>query len=88
MTLTLGIFFKQRDIKSNLMKTLYTFILILISALSIHAQVVQVTDVNPGALDSNPDNLIVYGDELIFVAQDPVVGRELHRYNSTTNEAS
>ena len=68
------------------MKKIYINLLfICFSIVNINAQVVQVTDINPGISDSSPQNFAIIGDDLLFNAFNPSVGIELYRYNKTDN---
>lgn len=56
----------------------------------MHSQVVQVTDLNPGAFDSNPQDLTTFNNNLFFTAVDGTAGngRRLYRYDAATDTST
>jgi ELWxxDGT repeat protein len=48
-----------------------------------NAQLVRLTDINPGIEGSYPNDFNVYGDGLYFRASNPITGTELYKHNTT-----
>lgn len=71
------------------MKLFYSSILFF-AIMVMHSQVVQVTDLNPGAFDSNPQDLTTFNNNLFFTAVDGTAGngRRLYRYDAATDTST
>ncbi|WP_452230451.1 T9SS type A sorting domain-containing protein [Lacinutrix sp. MEBiC02404] len=53
--------------------------------INVHAQSIQVTNLNPDGHGSNPAHLTVFGDDLFFMANNGTIGYELYKHNAMTN---
>lgn len=71
------------------MKNYYFNILFICLGMFVsRAQVTLVKDINQGITGSGPNDLFEFGGELFFTAGNSTFGRELHKYNATTDEVT